>query len=58
MPFKSLSQRRFMYSQHPDIAKEFEAETPKGKQLPQHVSLGNRKMAMRPKKHVKKKGYA
>lgn len=37
MPFKSQSQRRFLYSQHPKIAKEFEAATPKGKKLPKHV---------------------
>lgn len=38
MPFQSQAQRGFMYSQHPEIAKEFEAKTPKGKQLPQHKS--------------------
>lgn len=31
MPFKSQSQRRFMYSQHPGIAKRWEKETPSGK---------------------------
>jgi hypothetical protein len=34
MPFKSQSQRRFMYSQHPKIAKRWEKETPK-KKLPE-----------------------
>jgi hypothetical protein len=38
MPFTSQAQRGFMYSQHPDIAKEFEAKTPKGKKLPYKVS--------------------
>lgn len=37
MPFKSQAQRRLMYAKHPEIAKEFEAHTPKGKKLPQHV---------------------
>lgn len=37
MPFRSQAQRRFMYSQHPELAKEFEAATPKGKDLPEHV---------------------
>lgn len=37
MPFKSIAQRRYMYKNHPEIAKRFEAETPKGKKLPQHV---------------------
>ncbi len=36
MPFKSQAQRAFMYSQHPAMAKKWEAETPKGK-LPEHV---------------------
>lgn len=37
MPFKSEAQRRFMYATHPKLAAEFEAATPKGKQLPEHV---------------------
>lgn len=37
MPFQSESQRRFMYSQHPELAKEFEKATPKGADLPDHV---------------------
>jgi hypothetical protein len=40
MPFKSKSQRRFMYSQHPELAKEFEAATPKNAKLPEHVKAG------------------
>lgn len=38
MPFKSTSQRKFMYSQHPELAQEFESKTPKGKKLPDRVS--------------------
>lgn len=34
MPFQSEAQRRYLYSQHPEIAAEFEAHTPKGKKLP------------------------
>jgi hypothetical protein len=34
MPFKSQAQRQFMYSQHPEMAKEWENKTPKGKKLP------------------------
>lgn len=37
MPFKSQAQRRYMYAQHPDIAKRWEKETPKGKRLPKKV---------------------
>lgn len=35
MPFQSEAQRRFLYSQHPDIAARFQAETPAGRKLPQ-----------------------
>ena len=35
MPFVSNAQRRFMYAKHPELAKEFEAATPKGKKLPE-----------------------
>lgn len=37
MPFESEAQRRFMYSQHPELAKEFEKATPKDADLPEHV---------------------
>jgi hypothetical protein len=37
MPFRSEAQRRFMFSQHPEIAKEFQAATPKDANLPEHV---------------------
>jgi hypothetical protein len=33
MPFVSQKERAFMYSQHPEIAKRWEKETPK-KKLP------------------------
>ena len=31
MPFKSQVQRGYLYAMHPDIAKRWERETPKGK---------------------------
>lgn len=37
MPFKSDAQRRFMYAKHPRIAARWSKETPKGKDLPEHV---------------------
>jgi hypothetical protein len=40
MPFKSQQQRKYMYSQHPQIAKRWEKETPKGKKLPKKVEEG------------------
>lgn len=36
MPFKSEAQKRWMYANKPEMAKEWEAETPKG-QLPKKV---------------------
>jgi hypothetical protein len=34
MPFKSKAQQRFMFSQHPEIAKKWAKETPNIKKLP------------------------
>jgi hypothetical protein len=41
MPFRSQAQRAFMFSQHPGLAREFEAATPKGSKLPARVGLGS-----------------
>jgi len=35
MPFKSEAQRRFLYARYPELAKKWEAHTPKGKKLPE-----------------------
>lgn len=35
MPFQSDAQRRFMYAQHPGIAKRWAKHTPKGENLPE-----------------------
>lgn len=37
MPFKSDAQRRWMYANHPQMAKRWQEHTPKGKDLPEHV---------------------
>jgi len=37
MPFKSKAQRRFLFANHPNIAKEFAAHTPIGAKLPEKV---------------------
>lgn len=34
MPFKSQAQRRWMHANEPEMAKEWEKHTPKGKKLP------------------------
>ncbi len=49
MPFKSQAQRRFMYSQEPALAKEFQAHTPKGAKLPEHVGDKPKPKAKEPK---------
>jgi len=38
MPFKSDAQRRWMYATHPKMAKRWQKETPKGKDLPEKVA--------------------
>jgi len=42
MPFKSKAQRKYLYSEYPELAKEFEAATPKGTKLPKHVKKGKK----------------
>lgn len=37
MPFKSEAQRKWMYANHPAMAKRWQEHTPKGKSLPEHV---------------------
>ena len=37
MPFKSEAQRRYLWSQEPEVAKRFAKETPKGAKLPERV---------------------
>lgn len=58
MPLVSQAQRRFMHAKHPQLAKEFEAHTPKGVKLPEHAAKGkpgafrslSRKLASRKRK--------
>jgi hypothetical protein len=38
VPFVSDSQRKWMYANKPAMAKKWEAHTPKGKKLPEHVA--------------------
>lgn len=41
MPFKSKSQRGYLYKFRPDIAREFEEKTSDDAELPEHVKSGN-----------------
>jgi len=42
MPFRSQAQRKWMHVHHPEMAKRWEKETPKGK-LPEHVKKSSAK---------------
>ena len=37
MPFKSVAQKGYLWSEHPDIAARWSKETPNQKSLPKHV---------------------
>lgn len=37
MPFKSQRQRKWMYENNPEMARQWEADTPKGKKLPKRA---------------------
>ena len=43
MPFKSKAQERYLYSQKPDVAKEFTAKTKDSKSLPDKVRAAKKK---------------
>lgn len=43
MPFKSQAQRAFMHAARPEMAKEWEKHTPKGKSLPKKVKKSKKK---------------
>jgi len=46
MPFKSEAQRKYLYAKHPELAKKWQQHTPKGADLPEHVtSSDNEKKA-------------
>ena len=49
MPFKSQAQRAWFQKNKPDLVKEWEAATPKGK-LPKHVADLAKKTVAKPKK--------
>lgn len=38
MPMKSKKQRAYLWANEPEVAKEFEKHTPKGKKLPENVA--------------------
>jgi hypothetical protein len=49
VPFKSKAQQRFMFAEHPDIAKRWAAETPNIKALTERIARKQHKHAKRRK---------
>ena len=47
MPFKSKVQRRFLFWKHPEIAKRWAEETPKGAKLPERKKRVKRRRKIR-----------
>lgn len=47
MPFKSQQQEKWMWATHPQMARQWEKETPRDKKLPKKV---NEKIAQKGKK--------
>ena len=43
MPFKSEAQKRYLYANHPEMAKRWEAHTPDSASLPEHVRRSAKK---------------
>jgi len=56
MPFKSRSQQKLLFSQHPEVAEEFAEHTPKSayKNMPEHVSKDKNGLKAYNKKHRRK----
>ena len=44
MPFKSEAQRGYLWANEPEVAREFESMTPKGKKLPKKVKKKKKAM--------------
>jgi len=43
MPFKSKAQRAYLWANKPEMAKEWESETPKGAKLPKKLKKKRKK---------------
>ena len=56
MPFKSKQQTKFLYSQHPEIAKEFASHTKSIKSLPKKV--GMKELTTKKRNRLKKSTFA
>lgn len=52
MPIVSQAQRKFLHANKPQMAKEWEAHTPKGKTLPKKVKNATKSRKKRTRKKV------
>ena len=43
MPMKSKAQRKYLWANEPEVAREFESKTKKGAKLPNKVKKGKKK---------------
>lgn len=57
MSFESKAQQKFMFSQHPEMAKEFAANTHDIKDLPERKNALHHLHTMRIKKHKRKHAF-
>ncbi len=55
MPFKSQAQRRYMYKNLPEIAAQWEKETPKGTKLPKRVENKGKTQSLLRTRRLRKK---
>lgn len=57
MPLKSKAQMRYLFSQHPEIAKRFAAETPDISKLPEKASAGAGQAAVKKVLHERRNKF-
>lgn len=55
MPFKSKAQREWMHANHPEMAAQWEKDSPKGKTLPEHVREAYKRAGHKGSRKGKKK---
>ena len=58
MPFESEAQRKYLWSQKPEVAKEFASKTPKGKSLPKRIHKVENKEYMRGMQEIRRSNAA
>lgn len=57
MPMRSEKQRRFLWANHPALAKAFELETPAGAKLPKYAATPKKKKKLSSRFTTGLRGY-